>query len=196
MITGAYISLTTADMLWNTRRLRSWCRMLQESLRLEISPELGGDRRVQHAQVFRQLGRAAGSRDHARHARVIKGKLECRRLQWHAVVQTDLLDRRNLGQHCVGGRSVIEPSALYCPAREDSGIVGAAQDDSDAAPLAQREERIDRFLLQQCVAAGQQKAIEVPRLRELLAGLPLVEAAPDSLDDSLLPQRDQSLVGH
>src|SRR5207344_1427997 len=93
-----------------------------------------------------------------------------------------------------GSGCVVEPGIFDCTARQYSGVVGTAQDDADAASLAQRKQGLDRFLLEERVASSQQKAVEITRLRELPASLPLVEAASDRFDQPLLAQRDQGLV--
>ena len=67
-----------------------------------------------------------------------------------------------------------------------NGIVGAADDDSDAAGLAQRQEAVERLLLQKRIAPGQQKQIEIATFRQGLADFPFVDAAADGLHDPLV----------
>src|SRR5262249_17734961 len=56
------------------------------------------------------------------------------------------------------------------------------------APEAEREERVERALLEQRVPAGQQEAVEVRVLGRALADLPLVDAEADGPHRPRAPQ--------
>ena len=102
--------------------------------------------------------------------------------------------RRDFRQYVCRRRRIVEPCVLDRSAGEDAGVVGPAEDDADAALLAQRQEGFQRFLFEQRVASCQQEAIEVAGLGERLTGLPFVESATDGLDETLLAQRQNRFV--
>ena len=89
-------------------------------------------------------------------------------------------------------RRVLEIGAGDRSGREDAGVVGAADDQRDVAPRAQRQEGIERPLLQQGVAAGKEKAVEVAALGKVLARRGLVDPGADRLDRALVAQRGPS----
>ena len=98
----------------------------------------------------------------------------------------------------VRGRRVVVEGARSGAAREDPGVVRASDDDADPAPRAEGEKTLERLLLEQGVATGEEKEIEVSPLREGLADLPLVHPAPDGPDHPLLAERDHGPIagGH
>src|SRR6185312_7168584 len=93
----------------------------------------------------------------------------------------------------LGGRVVVH-GAGDGAGGEDAGVVGPAHEEADAALLAERQEGLQRLLFEQRIAAGQEEAVEVARLRQLLAAVPLVEAGADSADGAALAQLHHRLV--
>jgi hypothetical protein len=127
---------------------------------LELGPEVGGDVGREDLDVLGDLlGRAHPERDR-RDRRVAERELQGRGRQTHAVAPAYRLDpahpRHDLGRR----RGVLEIGAVHRPGREDAGVVGAADDQRDLAPLAQRQERVERPLLEEGIATGEQKAVD------------------------------------
>jgi hypothetical protein len=69
---------------------------------------------------------------------------------------------------------------------EDAGVVGAADDDARAAAQAEGEERGERLLFQQRVAAGEEEDVEIAVLEQPLGVAPVVDAGAEALDDALV----------
>src|SRR6266851_8106783 len=66
--------------------------------------------------------------------------------------------------------------------RQYAGIERPADDDCDVSRNAERQEAVERRLLEQRVAAGEEEAIEITGLGETLAGLPFIDADADRAD--------------
>ena len=67
-------------------------------------------------------------------------------------------------------------------------VVDATRDDADATALAGRQQSCERGLIEQGVAAGEQKAIERACIREPGQHFPLVHACTDRPDRAIRPQ--------
>ena len=96
----------------------------------------------------------------------------------HAVRTADRVQPRDPLPDRLRGWLVVVEGARPGTAREDPGVVGAADDDADPAPLAEGEEALERFLLEEGVATREKEEVEITPLREDLAGLPLVQPRP------------------
>jgi hypothetical protein len=83
-------------------------------------------------------------------------------------------------------RLIIVGRAGNSPGRQDPGIERTADDDGDVPRDAERQEAIERRLLEQRVAAGEEEAVEITGLGETLAGLPFIDADADRPDRLLL----------
>ncbi len=104
-----------------------------------------------------------------------------------------LLDQRRRRRH------VVVRGAGFHAAGQDAGVVRSAQDDRDVPLHALRQELGEAALFEQCVAAGQQHAVEVAGLDEAQAGVALVDADADRADDAGLAQlveRPEARVHH
>src|SRR5207248_9355176 len=76
----------------------------------------------------------------------------------------------------LGRRGLVIPGV---PAGEDAGIQRAADHDRGAGLLAFRQQILERRLLEQGVAAGEQECVPIPPLHRLEQTLPLVDANAD-----------------
>ena len=115
-------------------------------------------------------------------------ELQRRGRQPDAVAGADRLDPPHPLHDLGRRRRILEVGALDRAGGEDAGVVGAADQERDVALLAQRQEAVERRLLEQGVAAGEQEAVEVAALGEVLAGGGLVDAGADRLDRALVAQ--------
>ena len=77
---------------------------------------------------------------------------------------------------------------------QDAAVEPAADHEGRAAPLAQRQEFVQRVLLEQRVASCHQQRIEVPGLHEVQHDLPVVDADADRLHEALFAQFDEGAV--
>ena len=116
----------------------------------------------------------------------------------HPVGGADPLDPGDPAENLRRRGLVVVEGAIDRPGRKDAGIVGAAQQNADAALLAQRQEALQSLLLQQRIAPGEEEEVEIPLARHALAHLPFVEPGPDGADHALLAQLDAGAVaaGH
>ena len=79
------------------------------------------------------------------------------------VAGADLLDVAGAGEDGRGGGGVVVVGAWGGAGRQDAGIVGATDDDADAALEAEGQEAVEGGLVEQGVAAGEEEAVEVAR---------------------------------
>src|SRR5689334_4642594 len=120
-------------------RSGSWSRSgcVQQIARLELAPQRGRDLYAQHAQILSELFRAARARNDAGNARMEQWELQRSRLQRHRVARADRFHLRHLTEDSRRRGCVVEPCVLDGAARKNAGVVRAAQNDADIAPLAQ-----------------------------------------------------------
>ena len=78
---------------------------------------------------------------------------------------------------------------------QDAAVVGPAGDDADVLLQAQRQQLVQRALLQDRVAAGQQEAVEVAGARQAHQHLALIHAGADRADHALRAEPVQHRVG-
>ncbi len=150
---------------------------------------------VQQPQVLGRLRAVGHAGQDGGDGRMMQRKLQGRGLQRHAMPAADRLDAARALEDRGRGGGIVVTGALDRARGEDAGIVGSAEQDAGAAALAERQEAVERLLVEQRVAAGEQEAVEVARFEEGLAGLPFVEAAADRLDDALLAQPEDRRIG-
>ena len=105
------------------------------------------------------------------------------------------LHAAHLCQHLFRRGRVVVIRAFHRSSRQNPRVVRPANDDSHALFRAQRQQLAQRFLLQQRVAASQQKGVEIAGAGKVGQHLPLVHAEADGLDDLLLAQLVERGIG-
>src|SRR3954454_16289836 len=183
------------DRLPSTRRRRV---LAQEPVALQVSPERRRDFDLEGRLVLGDLLRRAGAGDQGGHVRVAERELERCAGQTHAVPTADGLDTCNALHYIGRGRGVVVVGAGHRTGGQDAGIVGAADQKRDVPLGAVGQERVQRRLLEQRVAAGEQETVEVAGAGKILAGLDLVDPGADRAHDALLaqPQHGTVSAGH
>ena len=144
--------------------------------------------------VLGDLRRRARARDHRRHHRVAERELQRRGRQAHAVPRAHRLDPAHPLHDLGRRRRILEIGALDRAGRKDAGVVGAADDQRDVAPLAQRQELVERRLLEQGVAAGEQESSRSRRAPRDPGSRRLVDPGADRPHRTLLAQLDHRPV--
>jgi hypothetical protein len=108
--------------------------------------------------------------------------------QRRGVGQANGLQPADLVEDLGRGRAVVVVRAGAGALDQDPRIERAADNDRHVAGGAARQEAIQRRLLQQGVAAGQQEDVEVALVQRRIADLPLVDAQADSPDRAAVAQ--------
>src|SRR6266511_957929 len=164
-----------------------WHLIRQQSLRLELPPQVTRDFGLERIDVFFELGYRTAAHEHACDRRMAEWKSHRGRLHRDEVVVTY---RRNAPRplyHIGRGRDVVEsrPGLGVCkqPAVEDS-----ADDDRDSLRLAERKELSQTRLIEQGVAPSQEEAIEVRLESKTHQHFRLVHSGTDCTDDSFRSQ--------
>ncbi len=106
----------------------------------------------------------------------------------------DLLDRAGPRDHGVLGALVVVASARSGIAGEDARVVGTSQDHRDLPLRACGEQLIEGALVQECVAPGDEEAVEVAPLHRLQTHLALVDPETEGPHASLCPERIEGPV--
>ena len=114
--------------------------------------------------------------------RVSERELQRRRRERDAMAAADGVDPAHPLEHLGRRCPVVVGRALARPGGEDARVERPADQDADLLLDAERQQLVERALLQQRVAAGEQDAVEVGVAGEAQAGLDLVDADPDRLD--------------
>ena len=112
----------------------------------------------------------------------------------HTMRLANDLQGSDAGKDVVGGGVVVVKRAGFRPGGEDARVIGATDDDAHAALQGQWQEAVQRCLLQQGVAPGQQEQVEIATLNQPLAGLPCVHPRAEGLDYALVAQLQQGAV--
>ena len=76
----------------------------------------------------------------------------------------------------------------YRTGGQNARVVGPAQNDADIAFFAQRQEAVERLLLQQRVTPGQKEPVKIPQTQQAFADLPFIDAGADRSDFAGLTQ--------
>ncbi len=127
-----------------------------------------------------------------------KRKLQRRSRQLDAMAAAHRLDASHLVEDGRRGRLVVVGCSLARADRQNAGIEGGRKQDRHALLLAQRQQLIERALLDERVAAGQHDAVDVGLARKAQAHRRLVEADADGADHAGATQLDEGRIapGH
>ena len=125
---------------------------------------------------------------------MLQRKLKRRIDQADLMRRTDRLDLRYILQHPVRCRVIVVKRPRFGPGRQHTGVIGAADHHAHAAQNAERQETVERRLLQQGIAPRQQENVEIAAFDQPLGRLPFVDARAKGPDHPLIAQRHQSAV--
>src|SRR5580692_9296808 len=119
-----------------------------------------------------------------------QGKLQGRCRQGHVVALTMRLEAAHAIDDALRRDPIVivQGPAVPCPGRQNAGVVRTANDDGYSATRARRQQRIQRILLEQGVAAREQDDVELSLLHGLETDRRLVDAKPKGLDRTGRPQ--------
>src|SRR5271166_1608888 len=172
----------TKSSIWNGRG------GAYEFLVLELRPQVGRNGVTEGGQILLDLGARNRAGDDRGDDWVPERKLEGGGRQRHAVAGADPLDFSHPLENRGTGRLVIVHRARNGAGRENSRIVAAADDDSDAAFGAARENAVEHVLLEQGVPHRQQEEIDVEEIEEARNRFLDIQSGADPLDRAGIAQ--------
>src|SRR5262245_21945232 len=142
---------------------RGWCIGTQQTMRLELGPQLVGDVASHEGQVFAHLLGARWTWDDGNDALVSQRELQGRRGEWDTVALADLVNALSLGDDRGLGRRVAVERGGPGTAREDPRGEGGPDHDRPP-PRGAHLELLEALLLQQRVGHGDEKEVDRPAL--------------------------------
>jgi hypothetical protein len=154
-------------------------RKVAEALLLQRRPERGRDRRRHQGDVGPHFARGLAAENDTGDGWVGIHELQGGGGEARAEALADAFEPADTRQHVRRRRVVVERAPWP---GEDAGVVGSADHHADAAALARREQAVQRRLLQQRIAAGEQEEVGIELGQHALARGDLVDAKADRGD--------------
>ena len=143
---------------------------------------------IEPFQILIELVDSPRAGNERRYSRMGHNKLQCRCRKWYFVIGTDALNIGYLLLYLGRRRRVIIFGPLCRPSRQNARIKTATDHDRNVPFHAEWQEFIQRVLLQERIASGEQEAIKVTGLEGSMADLPLVHTDANRLHHPLVAE--------
>ena len=151
--------------------------LVQQLAILELAPQGRWNRLVEHGGIVFGFSRRLPARDDTDDERIAEDELQRGCRQRHPVRLTHGIDRA-CALHDFRRRFCV---VIGGAPGENPRVVRSARDDAHAAFRTFREKRVERYLLEQRIAAGEEKEIGIDELEQPRARFPFVDARADRL---------------